>query len=100
MGYYINTDRSIGRAAQIVAAYGGRPLAEKPRYEDIADDEALIVVVHNEIEGFEAAAYAYNKAEFFAFTHPSDQRRKEYMIMNKQQAEELSGFSKIDNIRI
>lgn len=50
----------------------------------------LIVIVNN--GPFEAAAIAYSESEFLDFTGPSDNRPKEYIIMDKAKAYELTRY--------
>ena len=90
MGYYINTGTNFDKAAEIVRQFGGFRVAKPDSFASIPTDKALIVVVDN--GAFEAAGFAYNQAEFNAFTEPEDSRPKEYVIMDRHKAEQLTGF--------
>jgi hypothetical protein len=90
MGYYIQGP-AHGKADMIVQEHGGRILASTPRsLSEVEDEEAIICVVDN--GPFEAAGYAYSDDELRAFQEPSDFRPKTWVVMDKEKAEELSGF--------
>jgi hypothetical protein len=89
MGYYIEVPSIAGKAKQLEQLYGAEILDSRPRWEDVPPDTAVIVVVDNGL--FEAAGYAYDEAEFRAFTQPSDMRPKTFLLMPREQAELLSG---------
>lgn len=99
MGFYIEVPQDKNKAQQIVELHGGVILPHAP-YQDswkspilfssIPDGKALIVVIDNGL--FEAAAYAYNPNELAALTDPYDLRPKQFMLMDKTIAEQLTGF--------
>ncbi len=89
MGYYIQVPKNKGKAQQIVELYGGRIAFSPPSFEDITPEEAIICVVDN--GPYEAAGFAYNQDKLYAFSH-MDGRRKEWVIMNRQKACELTGY--------
>ena len=89
MGYYINVPASHGKAAQLEDMHGGEILPSQPEYGSWPAGKALIVVVHDAF--FEAAGYAYDEAEYRAFTDPSDTRPRQFVLMDKARAEVLSG---------
>ncbi len=89
MGYYIQVPKDKNKAQQIVELYGGRIAVVPPSFEDIIPDEAIICVIDN--GSFEAAAFCYNQRELHAFTY-MDGRRREWVIMNRQKACELTGY--------
>jgi len=92
MGYYIETPENLNKAKQIAGIYGGT-IVPRPEFSKVPSDTAVIVVVSNGF--FDAAAYAYNQAEFDAFHEPGDFRPKQYVLMDKKKAEALSGYSRI-----
>jgi hypothetical protein len=91
MGYYIEVPANTGKARLIEELHGGTILARQPEWDEFPD-LAIIVVVDNGI--FEAAGYAYDEAEYRAFTEPDDMRPKTFLVMPRDKAEELSGRSR------
>jgi hypothetical protein len=89
MGYYIGVPSNHGKAELIRQLHGGEIIAAAPRWEDIPEGKALVVVVDNGI--FEAAGYAYDEQEYRAFTSPSDYRPRTYVLLDRDKAETLSG---------
>lgn len=92
MGYYIETAGVHGKAQVLVEKAGAERLPSVPRWEDIPEGKALICVVDNGI--FEAAGFAYSFSEYMAFTNPDDFRTKEWLLMDRAKAEDLSGFNR------
>lgn len=93
MGYYIEVPNKKGKAQQIVELYGGRILSDTPTFEDAKPDEAIICVLDNGL--WEAAGFAYDKAELEAFTRPDmycKQRPRTWLIMERKKAIKLTGF--------
>lgn len=92
MGYYIETNGVKNKADYIVKNYSGTKIIRPSNFGDaIAPDEVLIVVVDN--EPFEAAAVIYDAGEFEAFVNDQDDfRPKQFVIMDKKKAFELSGY--------
>lgn len=88
MGFYIQGP-SKGKAPFIVSEYDAKYLPQPHKFSDISEDKALICVVENSF--FEAAGYCFNEKEFECFSDPSDRRPKQWLIMDKAKAEELSG---------
>lgn len=92
MGYYIPCPADQGKAAWLAKHADADLLAECPRaWGDWPVHQSLIVVVNN--GSWEAAALAYSEAEFRMFSDPADYRPKEYLLMDRMTAEEVSGFS-------
>lgn len=92
MGFYIQGPAK-SKAQYIVSEYDGKIIACPKKFADIAPDKALICVVDN--GAFEAAGYCFGEREFTAFSNPDDIRPKTWLVMDKNKAEELSGY-KID----
>ena len=94
MGYYIEVPENKGKAQQIAYLYGARMLDRQPNYSDAGPDEAIICVLDN--GPFEAAGYAYSEDEFNEFAAPDFgyQRPRTWLIMGREKAEKLTGFSR------
>jgi len=93
MGWYIETGEAITGKAEIIAQkYGARIIPQPTTFEEIPDDQALICVVSNAV--FEAAGYCFSANEFRVFTNPTDYRPKKWLVMDKELAEELTGFNR------
>lgn len=92
MGYYIQVPKNLGKAKQIEELHDGMIIPRPVSFSKVPESKALIVVVNNGL--FEAAGFAYDEKEFEAFTDPDDSRRKEYVLMDRKEAERLSEFPK------
>lgn len=91
MGYYIQTPGfNHSKALRIAAQHNGVLISKPNHYSDIPEDSALIVVVDN--GPFEAAALAYSEREFEEFTDFTDERPKEYVLLDKEVAHKLAGY--------
>lgn len=91
MGYYVQTPgQDFNKAIRIAADHNGVLVPQPRRYTDIPDDKALIVVVSN--RAFEAAALAYSERVFEEYTDCMDERRKEYVLLDKPVAYRLAGY--------
>lgn len=94
MGYYVEVPHNNGKQQQIVDLYGGTACTLQEAAKAMQKGEkAVIVIVNNLGQGFEAAAYAYSKEEFLDFHDPSDRRPHSYVLMDKAKARELTGYS-------
>jgi len=93
MGYYVETPGHVhGKAFIIVKENNGKIIPAPYSYDGIPADKGLIVVVDNGM--FEAAGFCYNEEEFKVFTDPRDYRHKQYVLINREDAEILSGYRK------
>lgn len=91
MGYYIQTTSTHDKARYIVQNHGGELLERAPKnYSSIPPGKALIVVLDN--GPFEAAGFCCDAREFEAFTYPGDARHKQYVLMDRAEAERLTGY--------
>jgi len=90
MGYYIEVPENTGKTAQLVKLYGATIIKRPRSFDDVPGDKALICVVGNRL--FDAAAYCYSAAEFGAFNLPSDDRPRQWLLMDKKLVRELTGF--------
>lgn len=91
MGYYIQGP-ACGKAAFICEEHGGMLVSEETA-SDLIDDPDFGVVVIMQNGPFDAAGFAFSRAEFAAFTDPYDRRPKQFVVMDRKEAEQLSGFS-------
>jgi hypothetical protein len=90
MGFYIDTFCNQGKADELVKRHGAIKIATPKSFNDIPVDKGLICVVENGF--FDAAGLCYDESEFKAFVFP-DGRRKQWLLMNKGLAENLSGYN-------
>jgi len=91
MGYYIEGP-ALGKAPYIVETYGGEVLKNPPiSITDVPEDKAIICVVNN--GPFEAAGYCFSDRELQAFSSSTDPRPRVWMVMDKEKAEELTGYA-------
>lgn len=91
MGYYIETDSSTDKANYIAKIYNGKSVSRAEAAEAMKDpDKGVIVVVDNGY--FEAAGFAFNQKEFEAFTRPDDKRYKDFIILDRELAKQLSEY--------
>jgi len=92
MGYYIETGDVVkGKEIVLVSKYGAEIIDLPESFDEVPEDKALICVVDNGL--FEAAAHCYNESEFEAFKPtPTDQRPRQWLIMDKGLACQLSGY--------
>lgn len=90
MGYYIETDAINGKAQYLVKNYGGKLVTRQEFLAADVKENGLIIVVNNGY--FEAAGFCFNDGERQAFTDLSDDRPKQYVIMNRSLAEKLTGY--------
>lgn len=90
MGYYIDmTSKGVQLPATNKADYLILDGAvEIPEPKEFVDN--LVCVMEN--GPFDAAGYAFNKAEFKAFTYPGDYRPKRWLIY--EHAAKLSGYNR------
>lgn len=82
MGYYIETGHLHHKADDIIREYGAVEVTQaqaKLIVNTQTDECAVIVVVEN--GPFDAAAFAFDAAEFDAFTYPSDTRPKRFLTL-------------------
>lgn len=89
MGYYIQTGTAKGKATEIEREHGAIRVTQDDAQHCIVDPAlAVIVVVDN--GPFEAAAFAYNKDEFEAFTLTHDRRPKVFLVMDRKTAKAVT----------
>lgn len=87
MGFYIQTPMNLSKAQYLADTYSAEILSKIPTW---CEDKAIICIVNN--GAFEAAAYCYSRAEFEAFSYPTDVRKKCWLYMDKAIAQKLSGY--------
>lgn len=86
MGFYIQTPVNMGKADWLIEREGAMrhdPHAAKP------DNKVIVCVVENGL--FDAAGIIYDKNELkaFAYTDPSDHRRRHWLLMDTERVIEL-----------
>ena len=89
MGYYIQTSGHHNKAEEICKEHDAIIIPEPKSFSEVPPDHALICVVNN--GPFEAAAYCYSEKEFLEFAKP-DGRSRKWVLMDKAEAERLSGY--------
>lgn len=96
MGYYIN---SLPDGSSLEAQHKANDLIDSGATElsgppaslaNVPQDKALLCVVSNPM--FDAAALAYSDPELEEFKQP-DGRPKRWLLMNKQTAHRLAGYT-------
>jgi len=90
MGYYIETSSSTNKAAEICANHNARRVTQEGAERAFDDGKGVICVVDN--GPFEAAAFIYSKREFDEFSQANDFRPRTWLVMDRNEAEQLSGF--------
>lgn len=90
MGYYIEVEKNLDKASQIMGKYGATQIDKPTKFSDIPNDRALICVVNNGM--FEAAGYCYDSQEYSEFSDPSDNRPKQWLLMDLELAKKLTNF--------
>ena len=91
MGYYIETPMPVGKAKYIAEHYDGQIVPQPTSYEDIPESKGLIVVLDNGF--FEAAGFVFSELEFEAFTDVGDIRPRKFVLIDRKEAEDLSGYT-------
>lgn len=91
MGFYL-PGPNHGKAQYLIKEHGAVDftLCRPQKFEEIPDDQALVVVVDN--GPFEAAGLVYNSREFEEFTRPGDRRPRQFLLMEREKAYQLAGF--------
>lgn len=90
MGYYIETGEPRNKAKWLKDNYGAQPTNQHTARDFVEDGSlGVVCVVHNGL--FEAAANCHSIKEYDAFTDPRDNRFKEWLVMNREDLNRLSG---------
>ena len=94
MGYYAErSDRApFYKARGLAEENYGTVVDRATAYEALMDGKGVFVVVMN--ASFEAAAFAHSKREWEAFHRPDERRPREYVVMDRDRAEEISGYKR------
>jgi hypothetical protein len=90
MGYYIETNSNKNKAQYIAANHGGKIVSRQELLAADVNANGLVVVVNNGF--FEAAAFCFSDRERQEFTDLNDHRPKQYVIMDRKLAEQLTGY--------
>ena len=90
MGYYI-PGPTVGKGAYLEKEHDALPCS--PSLAWVAIEHPTMVPVCVVSNGdFEAAAVVYDDAEYAGFTTPGDARPRQWYIMDRKKAYELSGI--------
>lgn len=91
MGFYFNNGQNKGKGEALVREHGAREVSQIEAALYVGSDtHAAICVVNN--GPFEAAALAFDKAEYDVFADPLDHRPKKWYALDKQTAYRLTDF--------
>lgn len=95
MGYYLQTPSNLGKAQHLIDNEGAS-ICGQTAAGNAVDHPTLapLVVVNNGM--FEAVGLIFSKREFEAFTEPSDTRPKEFLLMDRERAEVLAGYHRVE----
>lgn len=91
MGYYIETGSPMDKAQWIVDNMQGQRIEQPRSFDSVPADKALVCVIDNGF--FEAAGYCYDGREFFAFTDESDNRPKEWLLVDLEPVQKATGYT-------
>jgi hypothetical protein len=89
MGYYIQTPSAKSRAQYLMKKEGAVAMPPDMGWNDRPDGKSIVCVVDN--GSFEAAGYAFDKAEYEMFNRP-DGRPRAWLLMDTKRVRELSRF--------
>lgn len=90
MGYYIEGP-AHGKAAFLLRNEDAVEVSQE-ECEDVIEDPDFGVICIVDNGHFEAAAFCYDAAELRAFTYLGDSRPRRWLLMNRERAEQLSGY--------
>lgn len=93
MGYYIGTNANQNKAAWIVKNLNGKMVSFNEAKEAMSNPDLGVVVVLDNVL-FEAAGFCFSYNEFEAFTDPNDKRRKQFVVLKREDAEIASGYKR------
>tara|TARA_Y100000310_G_scaffold128314_1_gene127494 strand:+ start:1790 stop:2080 length:291 start_codon:yes stop_codon:yes gene_type:complete len=95
MGYYINTETatsSTGKAKDLMDNHDAIMISDPENFVAVVDHfHALVCVIGNGL--FDAAALIYSQGEFEAFSDPNDHRPKVWLLMDREKAHKMAGYS-------
>ena len=95
MGFQI-PGPSKGKVQYLVDMYQAVVLDRPPRvFADIPDHQAIICVI--DTLQYEVASYAFSRQEFSFLDDHSDFRKRTWVLMDKNKANLLSGFGKLED---
>lgn len=90
MGYYI-PGPTVGKGAYLIKEHDALPCSQAMAWMAIEHPTMVPVCVVSNGD-FEAAAVVYSDAEYEGFADRQDVRPKQWYVMNRTKAYELSGF--------
>jgi len=91
MGFYIEGPVKF-KAAYICETHGAEAVTETEARQAFDEGKGVVCVVSN--IPFDAAGFAYSKRELDEFADPRDERPKQWLVMDREKAEKLSGYSR------
>ncbi len=94
MGYYIERkdDDSFNKAKYFIDNHDAKRIMQHDVPGLIEAGIGVVCVVH--APAWEAAAFCYDPDEFTRFTDPFDDRKKEWLQMDREWLQEESGYNK------
>jgi len=92
MGYYIETDVTVGKANWLVENCGAEKIKKIDNFNDIPEEKGLVLVVSNTV--FDAACFIYSPNELNSWLEEEkiDPRQREYLLMDLNVCKEMSGY--------
>src|SRR5437870_13663840 len=90
MGFHL-PGPTRGKVDYLIATYGAERVPHPPdAFHDIPESKALICVV--DTVTYETAAFCFSAAEMALVNDPTDFRRRTWLLMDREKAEELSKY--------
>jgi hypothetical protein len=92
MGFYLlSTGPTKGKAEVLKKDHGAKVVSESEAALEV-ESMGVVCVVYNQT--WDAAGFAFNLKEFARMLpRPDDQRPRRWMVMDRREAELLSGYS-------
>ena len=90
MGFFIEAATNKSKAQWLVKHRGAEIVDAPTDFSHVPPEKGLVVVVDNGM--FEAAGYIFDQDEYRRATQ-EDGRSREFVLMDKELAEDLSGYS-------
>jgi hypothetical protein len=94
MGLYIaveDVERRRDRARRIAEQFGGR-VVHRDVAETLVDSREYGVIIVDHNDGSAGALFAFSKREWEATHWRGDPRQREYVIMPRETAEQVTGY--------
>jgi len=92
MGFYIEVPKDFNKARQLQQLHKGTIVEREDALRAVSNPKVgVIVVVRNPT--FEAALFVFNSFEWERAHDPRDLRHRQYVLLDRAVAEQLSGFT-------